>query len=214
MRQFFLYAMMMAGVLASCSQNENEGLPDNEPVDLTPSAEPIMISAASPSVVVNTRSAGSIGADGASDPTNTWSGQDLYIFACQKNSETGETMNDRIPDPTTYPLYNEHGTVASGKTASIVWENNKTLYFPRSNAYDFFGYYADDASTKAPTVMTLNNANVLYVPFTINGSQDLMIAKAALTEQQKTDLGENVNKAYSAFTARKNVQPSMKFEHL
>ena len=27
MRQFFLYAMMMAGVLASCSQNENEGLP-------------------------------------------------------------------------------------------------------------------------------------------------------------------------------------------
>ena len=83
MRQFFLYAMMMAGVLASCSQNENEGLPDNEPVDLTPSAEPIMISAASPSVVVNTRSAGSIGADGASDPTNTWSGQDLYIFAKQ-----------------------------------------------------------------------------------------------------------------------------------
>lgn len=214
MKQFFLYAMMAAGVLASCSQNENDGLSENEPVDLTPSAERIAISAASPSVIVNTRSAGTVGADGATDPTNEWSGQDLYIFACQKSTESGETMNDRIPDRTTYPLYNEHGTVASGKSAPIVWEGDKTLYFPRSNAYDFFGYYADDAATDVPATEVMNGTNVVYVPFTIDGSQDLMIAKAALSEEQETVLGSDAIKAYSAFTARKNVQPSMKFEHL
>lgn len=214
MKQFFLYAMMAAGVLASCSQNENDGLPENEPVDLTPSAERIVIAAASPSVVVNTRGAGTVGADGAADPTNVWSGQDLYIFACQKNTDSGETMNDRIPVMSTYPLYNEHGTVASGKTAPIVWDGDKTLYFPRSNAYDFFGYYADDATTGAPATEAMNGTNVVYVPFTIDGSQDLMIAKAALSAEQEAALGADANKAYSAFTARKNVQPSMKFEHL
>lgn len=213
MKQFFLYAMMAAGVLASCSQNENDGLSENEPVDLTPSAERIEIAAASPSVVVKTRSAGTVGADGAAEPTNVWSGQDLYIFACQKSTESGETMNDRISDKSTYPLYNEHGTVASGKTAPIAWDGGKTLYFPRSNAYDFFGYYGDDA-TGTPATEAINGTNVVYVPFTIDGSQDLMIAKAALSAEQEAALGNDAKKAYSAFTARKNVQPSMKFEHL
>ena len=82
MKRFFLYAMMTAGVLASCSQNENDGLPNNEPADLTPSADAILLSAAAPSVTVNasTRSAGTIGGDGA-NITNSWSGQKLYIYA-------------------------------------------------------------------------------------------------------------------------------------
>ena len=102
MKRFFLYAMVAAGVLASCSQSENEGVPGNEPVDLTPSADAILLSAAAPSVTVNaTRSAGTIGGDGAVI-SNEWSGQKLYIYACQKDSKTGVTMSDRIADLNTY----------------------------------------------------------------------------------------------------------------
>lgn len=63
MKRIFLYAMMATAVLASCSQSENEGASGTEPVDLTPSADAILLSAAAPSVTVNTstRSAGTIG---------------------------------------------------------------------------------------------------------------------------------------------------------
>lgn len=47
MKRFFLYAMMTAGILASCSQSENEGLSGDE-TDMLPSADKIMISASAP----------------------------------------------------------------------------------------------------------------------------------------------------------------------
>ncbi|MBC5603710.1 fimbrillin family protein [Bacteroides difficilis] len=217
MKRFFLYAMMTAGVLASCSQNENDGLPNNEPADLTPSADAILLSAAAPSVTVNasTRSAGTIGGDGA-NITNSWSGQKLYIYACQKDSKTGITMSDKISDPNTYALYNEEGMVGTGdKISGVTWTDNESRYFPRSGAFDFFGYYGDDAVTGEPQSEAMNGTNVLYKSFIINGSQDLMIAKAELSEGDKTTLGEaDINKAYSSYTARRGVQPSMKFEHL
>lgn len=90
--------------------------------------------------------------------------------------------------------------------------NDQTLYFPRSGAYDFFGYYADDALGANPTYET--GTNTLYANFTIDGSQDLMIAKAKLSTEQEAALGDDKYKAYSAYTARKGYQPAMTFEHL
>lgn len=217
MKRIFLYAMMATAVLASCSQSENEGASGTEPVDLTPSADAILLSAAAPSVTVNTstRSAGTIGGDGATI-SNTWSGQKLYIYACQKDSKTGITMSDRIADLNTYALRDEEGTVGTGdKISGVVWKNNESRYFPRSGAYDFFGYYGDDAVTGEAKTEALNGTNVLYKSFVINGSQDLMIAKAVLSDDDKAKLTiDDINKAYSSYTARRDVQPSMKFEHL
>lgn len=52
----------------------------------------------------------------------------------------------------------------------------------------------------------------------IDGSQDLMVAKAALTEEQaqNNELVDDVkgNMYYSAYAARRGVQPNFKFEHL
>ena len=100
-------------------------------------------SAAAPSVTVNaTRSAGTIGGDGAAI-SNTWSGQKLYIYACQKDSKTGITMSDRIADLNTYALRDEEGTVGTGdKISGVKWKNDESRYFPRSGAYDFFGFFA------------------------------------------------------------------------
>lgn len=217
MKRIFLYAIMAAGVLASCSQSENEGLPQSEPVDLTPSADVIQLSAAAPSVTVSssTRSAGTIGGD-ANTITNTWSGQKLYIYACQKDSKTGVTMSDRIADLSTYALRNEEGVVETGiKTSGVTWKDNESRYFPRSGAYDFFGYYGDDAVTGEPMSEVIGGTNVLYKNFTITGTEDLMIAKAELSDDDKAKLSaDDYNKAYSSYAARRGVQPSMKFEHL
>lgn len=214
MKRIFLYAMMAAGVLASCSQSENDGLPEGD-IDLTPSGDKVFISAVTPSasITTSTRSSGSIGADGT-ELNNAWSGQELHIFAFQKNVQTGKTIGEKITtDRSKLPFYDKVGVANSGSEFAVEWTDNLPLYFPRSGAYDFFGYYADDALTGALKVEN----NTMYSNFTIDGSQDLLIAKAALTDADKTALGNNeaeYNKAYSSYTARKGVQPRMKFEHL
>lgn len=224
MRKIFLYAMLTAGVLSSCSQSEEEGIPGGSSVDLAPGADVILLSASTPSVSasVAARSAGTVGADGAVI-TNKWSGQTLHIFACPKNAKTGETREELIGNipgagNNAYALYNEPGTVEADEASSAVkWRNNESRYFPRTGAYDFFGYYADDAAPGAPKAMEIGGKTVLCKDFTINGAQDLMIAKAALSDADKTLLGnkkEEEYKAYSSYTARKGVQPKMKFEHL
>lgn len=215
MKKIFLYAMMTAGVLASCSQSDEGNNGYDNPLEL--SADAILISAVSPSIAVDasTRSQGSVGADGA-NLTNKWDGQELHMFAFPKNATTGETIDEKITQDHAYaPLFNNVAIAKDGVSATIEWSDGKTVYFPRNGAYDFFGYYADDATTGNPTVEAMKGTNVCYVPFTIDGSQDLMTAKAALTDEDKTKLdAADYNKAYSSYTARKNVQPNMKFEHL
>lgn len=189
---------------ASCSQSENDGLPESgDIVDLAPSADAVLISAVSPPVSVTTsptRSAGSVGADGTV-LSNVWSGQELHIFAFQKNVETGKTIGEKITtDVTKLPFYDKVGIADNEAKIALRWKDNLPLYFPRSGAYDFFGYYADDALTGAPQVGT----NTLYAPFTIDGSHDLMIAKAVLTDEDKALEGfleADWNKAYSSYTA-------------
>ncbi len=60
-----------------------------------------------------------------------------------------------------------------------------------------------------------DKSSVVGVPFTIDGSQDIMAGKAALTDDQKTALTDNyTERAYSAFAARRGVQPIIDFNHL
>ncbi|WP_448779324.1 fimbrillin family protein [Bacteroides congonensis] len=209
MKRFFLYAMMAAGVLASCSQSENDGaLPGGNPANPESDAMPIMISAVAPlaSVSASTRSTGTVG--GVGDGQNVWSGQELHIFAFQKDADTGITYGDKIMnDKETF--YDKVGIAKENNSVAVEWKAGGILYFPRSGAYDFFGYYADDALTS--TNYTAEN-NSLYGNFEIDGSQDLMIAKAKLLGTESLEEADK-NKAYSAYTARKGVQPSMTFEH-
>lgn len=101
MKRFLLYAMMTAGVLASCSQGENDGLPQDDSVNGGTDAAPILLSAVAPSASVeaSTRSAGTVGGKG---DANVWSGQRLHIFAFQKDATTGETYGDKITGDKTF----------------------------------------------------------------------------------------------------------------
>lgn len=212
MKRFFLYAMMAAGVLASCSQSEDDGSSQNEWTGGGADAAAISLSAVAPpaKITANTRSTGTVGGTGEA---NVWSGQELHIFAFQKDPATGETYGDKIT--TDKSFFDQVGIADANNTTVVRWKQGSTLYFPRSGAYDFFGYYADDALGGTP--QHLAGTNTLYSPFTIDGSQDLMIAKAALTDDDKKlpDFADtDWNKAYSSYTARRGVQPTMEFKHL
>ena len=85
--------------------------------------------------------------------------------------------------------------------------------------YDFYGYYIDDAAVEsavsAGAVVPTETATSIYVPFRINGTQDLMVAKAdpAVDVEGATETVEST-RAYSAYAARRGVQPTLRFRHL
>ena len=95
-------------------------------------------------------------------------------------------------------------------------------YYPLSGNFDFYGYHLDDAldGTTAATYDAddrpfKKTADLWTVPFIIDGSQDLMSTKAALTAGDITKLGSATYKDfYSAKAARKKVQPVLSFNHL
>lgn len=99
------------------------------------------------------------------------------------------------------------------------------VYYPSGDhaghVYDFFAYYIDDMELTDNNVHRYDDSAVLDVE--IDGSQDLMSAKAALTEEQFADIEDMKissdekflaeKRAYSYLAARKyNIHPIYTFK--
>lgn len=237
MKKFFLFAAV-AGMLASCS---SESLTGSDP-NIEPTQEdrvPILLSVSSPSIDVargTTRGTGTVGGVGAG--TNVWEGQRIKVFMFDKNSLTltldGVTPYYDDTEMITPGTAENLITPAPNATSGEAMISDGTIkYYPAVGNFDFFGYHGDDAITGG-----LNTTENLWtVPFTINGSQDLMSTKAApqawsaLTTDQKAkfvdedaykefidgkdeDEGALKGDFYSAKAARKLIQPVLSFNHL
>ena len=235
MKKFFLFAAV-AGMLASCS---SESLTGSDP-NIEPTQEervPIQLSVASPSVRATTRGTGTVG--GVGDGENKWYGQRIKAFMFEKGSLT-PALED-VNNPTSY-FYRDLELITPGteenlipgqSTATNIGEamlaDGKIKYYPHYGNFDFFGYHGDDAITGELNITD----NLWTVPFTINGSQDLMSTKAApqawtalTTDQQAKFANEAAYNAfingtgtlegdfYSAKAARKLIQPVLSFNHL
>ena len=162
---------------------------------------------------ITTRGTGAVG-----DTVGTgkiWHGESLNVYMFNKESLVLATENDGTP------IF-ENTIVMTPKTTdikqneSVVYADYETAYgvkyYPVEGNYDFFAYHADDAATGIPYLDT--DANQYLLPVTINGTQDLMVSKAVLTNEQKSLLGYNSEDYYSAYAACNEVQPNFKFEHL
>lgn len=106
----------------------------------------------------------------------------------------------------------------SGTTGEInVYDPKKPastpFYYQGKTNYDFYGYYVDDAATMPEPIKETSR---IYMPFIIDGGQDLMIAKADQTADiAKAGRADAVAEedAYSQYSARRQVHPTLKFEH-
>lgn len=226
MKKYFLFAAV-AGMLVSCS---SESLTGSDP-KIEPTQDdrvPIEITVASPEVKGATRSVGTVG--DVTGGTNIWQGEKVNVFMFKKGTLTLATSDGEAVSLTNPALYDDvalttpnDGTSASG-IAYEYYDNTvpadgtddrvRYKYYPANGNFDFWGYFRDDAGTTAPTI----GASEVTVPFTITGAQDLMVAKAVPTTAQNTTIGgwdaADQNRYYSAFAARRTVQPDMTFKHL
>lgn len=178
---------------------------------------------------VQTRGTGTVG--GMTDAENVWAGQTLWVYMLQKGSmdlayykapavgttaaaET-EVFNNK--------KFNAPNAADNTKSGLATTADGTIAYYPVSGNYDFWGYRVDDAVAGDPVVKLVNDAGdevaadqatKRVVDIKIDGSQDIMAGKAAPSTDEVAKLGNYADNFYSAYAARKGVQPNITFNHL
>lgn len=235
MKKYFMFvAVAAAGMLASCS---SESLTAGSDPKIEPTQEervPIEIGVATAQTKAVTRGIGTVGGtdDTPSTGDNYWQAEKVNVFMFNQGTlnlalDDPEDANSALYDNTvlTTPESAAQAGVGTNKNKGIAYEivpgtpdRVKYKYYPVTGNFDFWGYYADDAAGAPVRDAAAPATTKITVPFTIDGTQDLMVAKAKLTGTQATTMGAlpaaDQTRYYSAFSARKNVQPEMSFNHL
>lgn len=223
MKKMFFFALAAAGMLTACSNDDTLGGNGDQNV----SEQQIRLGVASSKV--QTRGTGTVG--GMTDAENVWAGQTLWVYMLQKDSmdlayykapavgttaaaET-EVFNNK--------KFNAPNAADNTKSGLATTADGTIAYYPVSGNYDFWGYRVDDAVAGDPVVKLVNDAGdevaadqatKRVVDIKIDGSQDIMAGKAAPSTDEVAKLGNYADNFYSAYAARKGVQPNITFEHL
>lgn len=223
MKKMFLFALAAAGMLTACSNDDTLGGNGEQNV----SEQQIRLGVASSKV--QTRGTGTVG--GMTDAENVWAGQTLWVYMLQKGSmdlayyKAPAVGGVATPDVEVFNNKKFTAPDAANNTKSgLATTTDGTIaYYPVSGNYDFWGYRVDDAAGATPVVKTVDDtgaaveANVAtkrVVDITIDGSQDIMAGKAVPSTDEVTKLGNYADNFYSAYAARKGVQPNITFNHL
>ena len=240
MKKNLFYAAFAIAMMASCTNEDNLAV---DPADPTPDAEDkvaltLGIDAPSVNATVGARGTGSVG-DVAGE-NNVWNSQQLFITMIDRS--TGlvavDGNGDAIMDYDSYtyvaPRKSEQTTEATyGKGKIRVYETYEPatptvngqptedkgilqyLYYPVQGTFDFYGWHLDDAAESNPSVnVTANNITISGI--TIDGTQDIMGAKTKPFTSTTNYAGytdDLVPWAFSAKTARNEIDPILTFEH-
>lgn len=227
MKKMFFFALAAAGMLTACSNDDTLGGNGEQNV----SEQQIRLGVASSKV--QTRGTGTVG--GMTDDDNKWAGQTLWVYMLQKNSmdlalyKAPAAGGVATPDVEVFnnKEFKAPTTADNTKSGLATTADGTIAYYPVSGNYDFWGYRVDDAAVGGtPTVKIVDDngdevtadhmdqATKRVVDIKIDGSQDIMAGKAAPSADEVTKLGGYADNFYSAYAARKGVQPNITFEHL
>lgn len=220
---FLMGAVASLGLLASCSSDDDLSTGGNGKDGLQQIKIGMGVQAN-----VATRGTGTVGAVGEKD--NTWAKQTVNVYMLNKGTLDLAMFGTTDPKPIyentvlTTPADN-----ASGIASELVGGVPQYKYYPTTKtAFDFWGYRLDDADVtaagdqdgsataaaiKSNRFVPYTSGDSLLIGFNIDGTQDIMAGKAVPTEEEINKCGGEEN-IYSAFAARKDVQPNIKFEHL
>ena len=223
MKKMFFFALAAAGMLTACSNDDTLGGNGEQNV----SEQQIRLGVASSKV--QTRGTGTVG--GMTEDDNVWAGQTLWVYMLQKGSmelgyyktpaeAAGAAVGTAVFDNKEFKAPNTAANTVSGLATTA---DGAIAYYPVSGNYDFWGYRVDDAVTGTPDVklvddtdneVAANLATKRVVDITIDGSQDIMAGKATPSTAEVGKLGDYADNFYSAYAARKGVQPNITFNHL
>ena len=218
---FLMGAVASLGLLASCSSDDDLSTGGNGKDGLQKIKIGMGVQAN-----VATRGTGTVGAVGAEN--NTWAKQTVNVYMLNKGTlDVAMFGTDPIYENTvlTTPTDNASGIASELDEHGVA----QYKYYPTTKtAFDFWGYRLDDAvntaagdqdgsataaAIKSGKFVPYTSEDSLLIGFQIDGTQDIMAGKAVPTEEEMNKCGGEEN-IYSAFAARRDVQPNIKFEHL
>ena len=223
MKKVYIFSMMAAlALLSSCSSDENMNVADatsENPSELIP----IRMNVGRNSVIV-TRGTGTVG--DTAKAKNVWQAQHINVYMLNKGTMDLALFNGtpiyENADFWTPGLTENESDIFKGITTGVDSKgiarptNDLIKYYPTQGNFDFWGYRLDRAATAAP----VKTANAWTVDFKIDGSQDVMVAKA-IPSTEELDAVDDQNlrsdvqrRAYSGFAARHGLQPTLNFKHL
>lgn len=256
MKKSFMFATMSAAVLfAGCSSNDDLAANLSGQEDLDGDQVAIQIGVASKASMAM-RGTGTVG-DIEGQETNIWNGEQINVLMYEIDSETGlPTFNPVLGadkkalydgSTTLYtPLTGEDTDSGIAKEATegsdpLIDPSNakyKVKYYPQTGRSDFWGYYlggvgAESALAESAKIEGDLTQGYQTLGFVIDGTHDLMVAKAPttksvgtfeaeeLTSNQSTEIAQDatlkaraMNNSYSATAARQGLQPDLVFKHL
>lgn len=214
-------AVASLGLLASCSSDDDLSTGGNGKDGLQQIKIGMGVQAN-----VATRGTGTVGAVGEKE--NTWAKQTVNVYMLNKGTlDLAKFGEDPIYENTvlTTPADNASGIASELDEHGVA----QYKYYPTTKtAFDFWGYRLDDADAttaadqegsataaaiKSNKFVPYTSGDSLLIGFNIDGTQDIMAGKAVPTEEEITKCGGEDN-IYSAFAARRDVQPNIKFDHL
>lgn len=194
MKKFFFFA---AAVVAMAACQKEAQLSSNEFSAPVEDGAPVAVSFNSNvKATVSTKAQGGVDAWDAT--------QNLHIYGYQR-------VQGGVDYTTAVPFINN--VVAASPAAdaennqlAVLNEAGKPFYYESNYTYDFYGFYVDDLAVEPQTTAT-----GVYVPVTITGGEDLMVAKADPSVDGAALADYRF--AYSAYAARRGVQPTLNFQH-
>ena len=221
MRKRYLYILASAVLLQSCTDNSYRGTIDIAGVSDEPM--PVIIVVGNPDNMFISKGSGAI-----DNETEVWKNAPVYVYSFRKDLNTSfdRTSSENAVECLVDGSKDRDGAM-SGKMARIgeldsyvTWEGPEdAVYYPlNTQPYDFYAYYIDDM--QIPDADFVRTPDEISFPVEIDGSQDLMSAKATLLDEQLENAGYTdedkaniTNYAYSAYTAALNIQPVIYFKH-
>ncbi len=221
-KKFYFAALATAALFASCSSDDIAEAPSLTVNDSEQA--PIEFLVGSPSGV--TRGTGTVGALNTDVENNKWGGQQFNVYMLDKGTfDITEFGGAPIYKGTTFYAPNELGGVAQNTPAMEVtsYDNggleitSNVRYFPQDGEFDFWAYRLDDATAWDGSALTVDEAT-MTAQFKIDGSQDIMVAKAAPNVADNGDGTYGVknvpaDRIFSAYAVRRDVKPVFNFEH-
>lgn len=148
-----------------------------------------------------------------------WTDQTVYVIGYD-NEKIGTATE--VSTDAGFIMPNVEGTVdpdGSDNTKGSLIFSDKFYYDEDVQSYDFVGYYLGDGFTTSADDVTVNGG-LLTLDFEIDGSQDVLAGITDIENDRRftDDQGDPklVKKeyVYSAFAARREVQPTLLFNHM
>lgn len=194
MKKLFFYAAAALAMLASCQKTEINESPSKEIDDTKPVAMQFGVNAPS-FQVTKTKAA-----------VDAWANTEVFVYGLENTSSTDYTVL----------IENYSTTVVDSETPLAIYQDEATqapYFYTEGKTYDFFGYHLGGA-IQDPANLELSN-NVVSFAVTFDGSNDVMYAYTDKDEDILKDQTAQVmtKDVYSAWAARRNVQPTLVFDH-